>query len=210
MGSRMLAGAVALAVLGTGGLGWAQDATKDATKEPTVDSAQKQDFPAQPQAQGVTKVPHGTVPPPPHAQPEAPLADQAKPAAVGPAQANTTDDVSDGVPLGATPQTMPSTMSEQNAALDKLPIGALQLPLSDEKRHFMAETLRAVPDTTGSSAVSDLDVTAFLPTGVPLESFPAEVVRQIPETGRYKYVKRDGMVFIIDPPNMTVVGEIPL
>ena len=202
MGGRILACAVALAVLGVGAPGGAQ--------EPTVNSVQKQDFPAQPQAQGQTKAPDGTVPPPPHAQPKAPLADLAGPAAVGPAQANTADNVSSDVPLGATPQTMPSTISRENAALDKLPIGALQLPLTDEKRRLIAATMLGTPDSNGSGGFGDLDVTAFLPTDVPLQSFPADLVRRLPETSRYKYVKRDGIVFIIDPPNRTLVGEIQL
>lgn len=198
----LLAGIVMLSVMSAGGLASAQ--------EPTINSVQKQDFPAQPQAQGTTRVPEGTVPPPPHAQPQAPLGDLAKPAAVGPAQANTADRVQGETPPGATPQTMPSTMSEQNATLDKLPTGALQLPLTDDKRQVIANNMQALPDTSGSDVFSDLDVTGFLPADVPMQSFPVDIVRQVPETGRYKYVKRDGVVYIIDPPNLTVVGEIHL
>lgn len=202
MNARNLACAMALAALGAVGPISAQ--------EPTAESLQKQDFPAQPAAKGETQVPDGTVPPPPHAQPKAPLADLAKPAAVGPAQANTAGNIEQETPLGATAQTMPSTISEQNAALDKLPIGALQLPLTEEKRQLIARNMAAAPDTSGSSGFGDLDVTEFLPSSIPLQSFPSDLVQQIPETSRYKYVKRDGVVFIVDPPNLTVVGEIHL
>lgn len=202
MDRRLLAGIVMLGVLSAGGLASA--------REPTVNSVQKQDFPAQPQARGATKVPDGTVPPPPHAQPEAPLGDLAKPAAVGPAQANTTGNIDSDIPLGATPQTMPSTISEQNAALDKLPTGAWQFPLTREKRQLVAENMQALPDTGSNSGLRDLDVTAFLPTDMPMQSFPAELLRQVLEAGRYKYVKRDGVLSIVDPPNLTVVGDIHL
>lgn len=200
---RICAGAVV--VLAISGL-----ASVTGAQEPTVNSVQKQEFPAQPQREGRTHVPDGTVPPPPHAQPKAPLSDLAKPAAVGPAQANTADRIHGDKPPGATPQTTPSTMSEDNAALDKMPIGALQLPLNEEKRRLIADTMVGVPDTTGTSGFSDLDVTSFVPSDVTLESFPPDLVRRFPETSRYKYLKRDGVVFIVDPPNLTVVGEVRL
>src|SRR6476469_2462838 len=92
---------------------------------------EKQQAP-QDQPQGQTTAPDHTVPPPPQAQPQAPIADQSKPAAVGPSQANTASAVAGNSPPGATGQTMPSTISAENAKLDKLPITALQFPLTDE------------------------------------------------------------------------------
>jgi hypothetical protein len=202
-------GAIALSLLGSLQV-LAQTAP---TQEQSLDKAQQQSFPAQ-QQEPAKDSPANTTPPPPLSQPQAPIADQAAPAAVGPVQANTAGGSSaEQTPLGATAQTMPSTISKDNAALDKKPITSLQFPLTDEQKQVIAKSVAATPKAQGQDQGQDLanvHAAMFLPIGVSIQEFSSEVTQQVPSAARYKYVKLDDRVLIIDPPLLTVVGEIKL
>jgi len=198
-------GAIALSLVGSVH-GWAQTSP---TQEKSLDQSQQQSAPAQPQSPGATTAPDHTVPPPPNAQPQAPIADQAKPAAVGPAQANTAGSMPSDTPPGATGQTMPSTISKENAALDKLPTTALQFPLTDEQKQLIAKSVASSPKAQGAN-LADLHTTSFLPIGIAIQAFSGDVTQQVPDAARYKYVKLDDRVLIVDPPLSIVVGEIKL
>ncbi len=178
------------------------------TQEKTLDQAQEQSFPAQ-QTAPAQNSPANVTPPPPLAQPQAPIADQAAPAAVGPAQANSTGSIPSNAPPGATGQTMPSTISKENAALDKKPITALQFPLTDEQKQLIAASVAKAP-AAQNPELANMHPAMFLPIGVPIREFSGELMQRIPSAGRYKYVKLDNRVLIVDPPLLTVVGEIKL
>jgi hypothetical protein len=178
-------------------------------QEPSLQDAQKQSFPAQQQAPAHNS-PANTTPPPPLSQPQAPIADQAAPAAVGPAQANTTSASGGPAVLGATPQTMPSTISEANAALDKIPITALQFPLTDEQKQLIVKSVLEAPKAQTNTNLADTHVAMFLPTNVQARAFASDVIQKLPDAGRYKYVRLDDRILIIDPTVLTVVGEIRL
>jgi hypothetical protein len=171
---------------------------------------EKQQAP-QDQPQGRTSAPDHTTPAPPNAQPQAPIADQSKPAAVGPSQANTassTPGTSSG-PIGATGQTMPSTISAENARLDKLPTTALQFPLTDEQKKLIAKSVASAPNTAGAN-LANVHVADFLPTATPVQDFSLEVMGEIPSAKQYKFVKLEKRVLIVDPTVSTVVGEITM
>lgn len=174
----------------------------------TPSMGQEQQRAPQDQPQGRTSAPDHTVPPPPEAQPKAPIADQSAPAAVGPAQANTGSAAPGNSPLGATPQTMPSTISAENAKRDKLPTTALQFPLSDDQRQMISKSIAAATPVQPVGGLANVHVADFMPTATPLHDFSLEVMKDIPAARQYKFVKADKRVLIIDPPNMTVVGEI--
>ena len=171
---------------------------------------QEQQKAPQDQPQGRTSAPDNTVPPPPEAQPKAPIADQSKPAAVGPAQANTASNVSstrEGPP-GATGQTMPSTISTENAKLDKLPTTALQFPLTDEQKKLIAKSVASAPKTADAN-LANLHVADFLPAATThAQDFSLEVMSEIPAAKKYKFVKLDKRLLVVDPSIGTVVGEI--
>ena len=169
---------------------------------------EKQQAP-QDQPQGATSAPDHTIPPTGEAQPKAPIADQSKPAAVGPAQGNTASNVAgtNNGPPGATGQTMPSTISADNARLDKLPTTALQFPLTDEQKQLIAKSVGAAPQATGHN-LANVHVADFLPTATPVQDFSPEVMNGIPTAKQYKFVKADKRVLVIDPSIGSVVGEI--
>jgi hypothetical protein len=175
-----------------------------------VKDAQKQSFPAQLGEPAQPSGPPGSTPPPPLTQPQSPIADQAAPAAVGPAQANTSDGATNATPLGATAQTMPSTISKANAALDKLPTTALQFPLTDEQKQLIVKSLGTASKMPDNVGLASVHVAMFLPIGVPMQTFSEDLTRQLPDTARYKYVKLNDRVLIVDPPMLTVVGELKL
>jgi hypothetical protein len=169
---------------------------------------EKQQAP-QDQPQGQTSSPDHTIPPPPQAQPQAPIADQSKPSAVGPSQANTASSVSgtNNGPPGATGQTMPSTISADNAKLDKLPTTALQFPLTDEQKKLIAKSVSSAP-RAGAANLANVHVADFLPTATPVQDFSLEVMSEIPTAKQYKFVKLDKRLLIVDPSIGSVVGEI--
>ncbi|MEA2874017.1 MAG: hypothetical protein QOH67_3993, partial [Hyphomicrobiales bacterium] len=116
---------------------------------------EKQQAP-QDQPQGRVSAPDHTVPPPTESQPKAPIADQAKPAAVGPSQANTASSVpGNNGPIGATVQTMPSTISAENAKLDKLTTTAHQFPLTEEQKKLIATSIASAPKAPGTGDLSN-------------------------------------------------------
>lgn len=143
--------------------------------------------------------------PVPSTQPPGAEAENAKPSMLKPEHAATPDSIAEQVP-GSTRQTMPSTISAENAAQDKLPIMALQLPLTDEQKSKIAASLAkaSVAPVGGVRA----NVTQSLPSGVMLQEFPAAATAEVPAVARYKYVKLPDRVLIVDPPFRTVVGEI--
>ena len=136
-------------------------------------------------------------------------ADNAKPTMLQPEHSATPGKIAEPV-AGATPQTMPSTISAENAALDKLPIMALQLPLSAEQKSKIAASLRKLSTAPVGNVQANVaqSLPANVATNVPMQEFPAEAIAAVPEVERYKYVKLPDRVLIVDPPFWTVVGEI--
>jgi hypothetical protein len=159
---------------------------------------------------GPQNSPAHTIPPPPHAQPQAPDADLAGPAAVGPAQSDSASGRTNPTPLGATGQTMPSTLSKSNAALDRLPIVALQLPLTDEQKRLIAKSVSNAPNVQTKANLSSTHVAMTLPIDVPVQPFPDSLIQQVPDASRYKYLKLDKRVLIVDPIFRSIVGEVEL
>jgi hypothetical protein len=169
-------------------------------------AAQQQGPPDTPTPPGRATSPEHTIPPTGAAQPQAPQADQAKPAAVGPAQASATGAGSTEEVPGATRQTMPSTISVENARQDKLPITAFQFTLNDEQRRKIVESIGRLPGVTVDNF--PITVSGKLPFNVEMQDMPADIVHAMPEAAKYKYVKLSDRVLIVDPPNWTVVKEI--
>ena len=173
---------------------------------------EKQQAP-QDQPQGRTSAPDHTVPPTSEAQPKAPIADQSAPAAVGPSQANTassatTTPSANNGPLGATGQTMPSTISAENAKRDKLLTTEHQFPLTEDQKKLIVKSIASAPKAQGTGDLTNVHVADFLPMATPSQDFSLEVMSEIPAAKQYKYVKLDKRILIVDSPNGTVVGEI--
>ena len=139
-------------------------------------------------------------------QPPGQEADNAKPTMLQPEHAATPDKVPGHQVPGATRQTMPSTISADNAAQDNMPIIGFQLPLTAEQKGRIAASLAQAPVAAESNIRAG--VAQSLPSSVALQEFSADAKAAVPDVSRYKYVKLADRVLIVDPPFWIVVGEI--
>ncbi len=138
--------------------------------------------------------------------------------ALGPQSADANANVTTGAasptvtppaPIGATGQTMPAKFSERNDTLDRVPIMALPIPLSDQDRHriylaAMADKMPAAEDASGLAPASELNVNQALNETHPLP----ESVRGIRGVQQLGYVKTKNKVFLVEPATRIVVAEI--
>ena len=102
-------------------------------------------------------------------------------------------------------QTVPAKYSARNAALDKLPIMAFPLALTDAQKRTISETLRK-----DNAPVADIDakITEELPATVALRDLPAAITAAMPAVNKLKFVRLADRILLVDPPNRVVVGEI--
>jgi hypothetical protein len=102
-------------------------------------------------------------------------------------------------------ETTPSKWSEQVAARDKIPVMARPLPLNDEQK-------RRIYDTVGSAnkpiARVDAHPANFLPPSMEVFELPPDLAKDIPAVRDLKYVRTDDRVLLVQPANKVVVGEI--
>ena len=134
--------------------------------------------------------------------------------ALGPADANanaTTGAASSTAagPIGATGQTMPAKFSARNDTLDRVPILALPIGLSDQDRQriyqaAMADKTPAATDAAQLAPADELDTNQALNETHPL---PASM-RGIAGVQTLGYVKTKNKVFLVEPATRIVVDEI--
>jgi hypothetical protein len=109
-------------------------------------------------------------------------------------------------PIGAGPETMPAKFDENVAARDRIPVMARPLPLSDEQKH------RIYDSVMNNAQIPVAQITAepamILPHFVELSELPPGMGDAIPVVRGYKAVKLQDKVLLVSPPNRIVVGEI--
>ena len=112
-------------------------------------------------------------------------------------------------PIGSVGETIPAKFSERNDILDRTPIMALPLPLSDQQRRqiydaVMAEKSQPVAGADALKPASELSPNQALNGMRPLP----ESVRGIDGVSRLYYIKAKDKVLLIEPNVRTVVGQI--
>jgi len=112
-------------------------------------------------------------------------------------------------PIGSFGQTIPAKFSKRNDILDRVPIMAIPLPLTDEqlKQIYDAVMAENSQPTAGAEALkptSELSPDQALNGMHPL---PASV-RGIDGVTRLYYVKAQGKVLLVEPAVRTVVAQI--
>lgn len=112
-------------------------------------------------------------------------------------------------PIGATGQTEPSKTSKRNAILDRVPIMAWPLMLSDQEREqiykaVMADKSQPSADADGLMPASELSTEQAL-NG--MHALP-ESVRGIAGVSGLHYVKGKDKVLLVTPATRTVVDQI--
>jgi hypothetical protein len=109
-------------------------------------------------------------------------------------------------PIGATPQTMPSTVSAENDKLDKTPIMAQPLTITDDDKRLIFDSIAA--NTEVETRAIDTEPANTLPVDVKMFDLPEKVSEQVPALKGYKYVKLTNKIVIVSAPNRIVVGEL--
>ncbi|HYA05089.1 MAG TPA: hypothetical protein VEF90_04295 [Xanthobacteraceae bacterium] len=112
-------------------------------------------------------------------------------------------------PIGATGQTMPAKFSQRNDTLDRAPIMALPIGLSDAERRriyqaAMADNTPLAIDAAQLVLTSELNAEQALRDMHPLP----ERVRRIAGVARLDYLKTKDKVFLVEPDTRIVVDEI--
>jgi hypothetical protein len=102
--------------------------------------------------------------------------------------------------------TTPSTVSQHNAELDKLPIMARGPQLTDDQRKLIMQRVMA----SGGSSAAHVDAfpTSQLPASVDMQAWPPEIVGAVPSIRGTKYVKLSDKVLVVRPETRVVVEEI--
>ena len=109
---------------------------------------------------------------------------------------------------GAMPgsDTVPSTLSEKNAADDKLiTIAYTFKTLTDEQRRAIYQALKDQPAGSAFNA----DIGTELPSSVELKPMPGTLAAQVPQTKDYQFAVADNRVLLVSPASRIVVGVFP-
>jgi hypothetical protein len=109
-------------------------------------------------------------------------------------------------PIGAGPETMPAKFDENVAARDRIPIMARPLPLNDEQRRRLYDTIMS--STSSPITRTEAAPATILPSTLELTELPSGMADAIPAVRGYKYVKLQDKVLLVAPANHVVVGEI--
>ena len=109
---------------------------------------------------------------------------------------------------GAMPgsDTVPSTLSEKNAADDKLITIAYTFKnLTDEQRRAIYQALKDHPAARRSTPIS----APSCRRRSSCRPMPDAVVAQVPQTKDYQFAVADNRVLLVSPPTRIVVGRAP-
>lgn len=101
--------------------------------------------------------------------------------------------------------TVPSKVSQRNAALDGLPIMAQPLALTDAQKQQIVGSVRDAKPQAVAVALKPSDL---LPYGVALHAFPQQVQQQVPAVAGLQFVKLGDKILLVRAPNRIVVAEI--
>ena len=113
-------------------------------------------------------------------------------------------------PIGATTQTMPAKFSQRNDVLDRVPTPAWPLPLNEEQRRQIFNSVMAdgSPPAAGAAALKPGSALSFEQT-LDLHPLPGAVA-DIDGLHGLQYVKGKDKVLLVRAPNGIVVDEIVL
>jgi hypothetical protein len=112
-------------------------------------------------------------------------------------------------PIGSFGETIPAKFSQRNDVLDRVPIMAWPLPLTDQQRKqvydaVMADQSQPVAGADALKPASELSTDQALNGMRPLP----ESVRGIEGLGKLQYLKANNKVLLVEPSTRTVVDQI--
>ena len=116
-----------------------------------------------------------------------------------------------GAPQGT--QDEPAKTSAKNDQIDKTPIMAYPLALTDQQKRAIYERLTqgAEPGLTKGVAPTS-DITAKpseqVPATLALQELPPEMAASMPSVADYKFLRLNNRILVVNPRESVVVGEI--
>jgi hypothetical protein len=127
-----------------------------------------------------------------------------------PTEGTTTDGTNTPATVpGAGAQTMPSTISSENAAKDKHFWLDRGTGLTSAQKQLIFRSIANKPDTDNISKIKMHGVLGeMLPNSIAAQELPADVKANVPNINDLKYVKANNQVLLINPPNNTVAAVI--
>jgi len=102
-------------------------------------------------------------------------------------------------------QTAPAKFSERNAKLDKIPIMARSLGLSDEQKRSIADSVGKSDAPVSQMSAKPADI---LPANTPVSEFSADLKASVPMMGNLHFIRTSDKILLVRSPNMVVTGEI--
>ena len=115
-------------------------------------------------------------------------------------------------PIGATGQTMPSKVSQRNAILDRVPIMAMPLALTEPQRQRIYETVMADKSRQPAARAESLAPATFLSTEQALNEAQAmpSSLQDIDLLKALQYVKAKDKVLLVTPASRIVIDAITM
>ena len=112
-------------------------------------------------------------------------------------------------PIGSSGQTMPSRLSERNDVLDRVPLMAQPIPMTDQERQRIYQAVMA-DKTQASAGAETLGPASFLSTEQALnETHPLPAsVQDIAAVKHLQYVKAKDKVLLVEPATRIVFEQI--
>lgn len=97
----------------------------------------------------------------------------------------------------------PAKFSSKNDKLDKTPIMAWPLALSDEQKRAIAQQLSSAPVSNLTAKVAE-----GVPATLALQELPQDMAASMPSVRDYKFLRLSDRILVVNPRESIVVGEI--
>lgn len=178
--------------------------------EPWSDALPQAPKPSQEEARAALMIPDNGAPPAGPGSTPAPNGGEQLTTGSSSASATAAGGAGPTGPIGATTQTMPAKFSQRNDVLDRVPPTAWPLPLNEEQRRQIFNSVMAdsSPPAADAAALKPGSSLSFEQT-LDLHPLPGAVADMDGLHG-LQYVKGKDKILLVRPPNGIVVDEITL
>ena len=108
--------------------------------------------------------------------------------------------------MAAAPLAMP--MAQAGASFAQAPEARSTIKLTMDDKHVIKEFTLDAPDVPKKPGQAELTIGATLPADFPLQSFPDEAAKKVPEIKAHQFFAQDDKIFVVDP-TRTIAEIIP-
>lgn len=108
--------------------------------------------------------------------------------------------------VAAAPLAMPVAQAGASFAQVLEPRATVKLNMDDQ--HVIKEFTLDAPETPKKAEEADLRIGAKLPADFPLQQFPEEATKKVPQVKEHRFFVQDNRIFVVDP-TRTIAEIIP-